>query len=119
LNLTYIYQGYPYGLAHAVYLARDFVGDEPFVVYLGDNVILEGIAHLAKKFEENDAEAMVLLAEVENPQRFGVARLQDGRLVGFIEKPKIPPSNLALVGVYFFRSPKVFEVTESLKPSWR
>jgi glucose-1-phosphate thymidylyltransferase len=119
LNLTYIYQGYPYGLAHAVYLARDFVGDEPYVVYLGDNVILEGIAHLAKKFEESDAEAMVLLAEVENPQRFGVARLQDGRLVGFIEKPKIPPSNLALVGVYFFRSPKVFEVTESLKPSWR
>ncbi|MCC5998254.1 MAG: glucose-1-phosphate thymidylyltransferase [Thermofilum sp.] len=119
LNLTYIYQGYPYGLAHAVYLARDFVGDEPFVVYLGDNVILEGITHFAKKFEETDAEAMVLLTEVENPQRFGVAKFQDGRLVGFIEKPKIPPSTLALVGIYFFRSPKVFGVIESLRPSWR
>lgn len=120
LRLTYVYQGYPYGIAHAVYAVKDFVGDEPFVVYLGDNVILEGISRFARRFEGSDADAMVLLARVEDPRRFGVAKFDGaGRLVGFVEKPKEPPSAFALAGVYFFRPPHVFEVIEKLKPSWR
>uniref|UniRef100_A0A7J3X5J1 Glucose-1-phosphate thymidylyltransferase n=1 Tax=Thermofilum pendens TaxID=2269 RepID=A0A7J3X5J1_THEPE len=120
LKLTYIYQGYPYGIAHAVYMARDFVGDEPFIVYLGDNVILECISRFAKEFEESDADAMVLLVEVEDPRRFGVAKFnKEGKLIGFVEKPREPPSRFALAGVYFFRPPHVFRVIEKLKPSWR
>ena len=120
LRLTYVYQGYPYGIAHAVYSVKDFVGDEPFVVYLGDNVILEGVSRFAKEFVEGDYDAYVLFAKVERPERFGVAVFDEhGRLKGFVEKPKAPPSNCALVGVYFFRSPHVFRAIEKLKPSWR
>ena len=120
LKLTYIYQGYPYGLAHAVYTAKDFVGDEPFVVYLGDNVLTEGIGEYVRRFEESGADAMVLLAKVPNPQRFGVAKFDEkGRLVGLVEKPKLPPSDYALVGIYFFRPPHIFRAIETLKPSWR
>ncbi|MHA1594289.1 glucose-1-phosphate thymidylyltransferase [Candidatus Bathyarchaeota archaeon] len=120
MRLTYIYQGYPYGLAHAVYLARDFVGDEPFVVYLGDNVLVEGIKNYVKRFEENDVDAMVLLTEVEDPRKFGVAQFDErGKLVRLVEKPREPPSNYALVGIYFFRPPHIFKVIECLKPSWR
>ena len=120
LSITYVYQGYPYGLAHAVYVARDFVGDEPFVVYLGDNLLLDGIRRFVQRFSEEDADAMVLLARVPDPQRFGVARFDSrGRLVSLVEKPKVPPSNYALVGVYFFRPPHIFRVIEELRPSWR
>jgi glucose-1-phosphate thymidylyltransferase len=120
MELTYIYQGYPYGLAHAVYLARDYVGDEPFVVYLGDNVLAGGIREYVERFLEGDADAMVLLAEVDEPQRFGVARFDErGRLVGLVEKPREPPSNYALVGVYMFRPPHIFRAVEGLRPSWR
>lgn len=91
VKITYIYQGYPYGLAHAVYTAKEFVGDEPFVVYLGDNVLAEGIREYVNMFEESDADAMVLLARVPNPERFGVAAFsEDGRLVRLVEKPKKP-----------------------------
>ena len=120
LNITYVYQGYPYGLAHAVYCVKDFVADEPFVVYLGDNILVEGISSFVKRFENSDADAMVLLIKVSNPQRFGVAKFDEkGKLVGLIEKPKVPPSNYALVGVYFFRPPHIFRVIEGLRPSWR
>ena len=120
LNITYIYQGYPHGLAHAVYCAREFVEDEPFVVYLGDNIIFEGIKRFVEKFENSDAAAQILLAKVPNPQRFGVAKFdKEGRLIGLVEKPKVPPSPYALVGVYFFRPPYIFKAVESIKPSWR
>jgi len=120
VEITYIYQGYPYGLAHAVYLTRDYVGDEPFVVYLGDNILLEGIRKFVKDFEESDADALILLTKVENPQRFGVAKFDEhGRLVGLVEKPRVPPSNLALVGIYMFRPPHIFKAIERLRPSWR
>jgi len=120
IELTYIYQGYPYGLAHAVYLARDYVGDEPFVVYLGDNILAGGIKEYVERFLESDADAMVLLAEVEDPRRFGVARFDErGRLVGLVEKPREPPSKYALVGVYMFRPPHIFRAVEGLRPSWR
>ncbi len=120
IEITYIYQGYPYGLAHAVYLARDYVGDEPFVVYLGDNILLDGIRKFVKDFDEGDADALILLTRVDNPQRFGVAKFDErGRLVGLVEKPKKPPSNLALVGIYMFRPPHIFRAIEGLRPSWR
>lgn len=120
MKLTYIYQGYPYGLAHAVYIARDFVGDEPFVVYLGDNILAEGIRRYVKKFEESNADAMILLTWVEDPRKFGVAEFdENGRLKRLIEKPRKPPSNYALVGIYFFRPPHIFRAIETLKPSWR
>ena len=120
LRLTYVYQGYPYGLAHAVYIAKDFVGDEAFVVYLGDNILVEGIREYVRRFEESDADAMVLLTWVSDPRKFGVAEFdEEGRLKRLVEKPKKPPSNYALVGVYFFRPPHIFRAIESLKPSWR
>jgi len=120
VRLTYIYQGYPYGLAHAVFIARDFVGDEPFVVYLGDNVLVEGISEFVRRFEGGDADAMVLLTRVPDPRKFGVAEFdEDGRLVRLVEKPRVPPSDYALVGIYFFRPPHIFRAIESLRPSWR
>jgi len=120
VNLTYVYQGYPYGLAHAVYLAKGFVADDPFVVYLGDNVLAEGISEHAKKFLESDADAMVLLSQVPDPRKFGVAQFDEkGRLIRLVEKPKEPPSSFALVGVYFFRPPHIFKAIEAIKPSWR
>ena len=120
LKITYIYQGYPFGLAHAVYTAKDFVGDEPFVVYLGDNVILSGISRFVDEFLEKDYDAYVLFAQIERPERFGVGVFDEkGRLIGLVEKPKVPPSPYALVGVYFFRPPYIFRAVEELKPSWR
>ncbi len=120
VNITYVYQGYPYGLAHAVFIAKDFVGDEEFVVYLGDNILVEGISEFVRKFKESDADAMVLLTKVPDPTKFGVAEFDEkGRLKRLVEKPRKPPSDYALVGVYFFRPPAIFNVIEGLKPSWR
>ncbi len=120
INITYVYQGYPYGLAHALYVCREYVRDEPFVMYLGDNILTNGISSYVKEFLSSDADAMVLLTKVEDPRRFGVAKFDErGRLVGLVEKPKEPPSNYALVGVYFFRPPYIFKVIERLRPSWR
>lgn len=119
VRITYVYQGKPLGIAHAVSLCRDFVGDERFVVYLGDNLLQYGVRKYLEVFEKGDYDAYILLKEVDDPTRFGVARFDErGRLVGLVEKPKVPPSNYALVGVYFFK-PTVFEVIKELKPSWR
>ena len=119
VKITYIYQGKPLGIAHAVGLCKDFVGDSPFIVYLGDNILQYGIKAHFEKFVSEDYDAMILLKEVEDPTRFGVAKFDEkGKLVKLIEKPKVPPSNYALVGVYFFK-PVVFDVIKELKPSWR
>ncbi|MHA1838408.1 MAG: glucose-1-phosphate thymidylyltransferase, partial [Candidatus Ranarchaeia archaeon] len=118
VKLTYIYQIHPAGIAHAVSLCKDFIGDSPFVVYLGDNLIKGGIKDFAQAFEHSNAEAMVLLCEVKNPERFGVAKFEDERLVELIEKPKKPPSKYALTGIYFFK-PILFQMIKELKPSWR
>jgi len=117
-KITYIHQGKPLGIAHAVYLAKDFVGDEKFVVYLGDNLIQDGIKEYVKRFDEEDFDAFILLKEVEDPRAFGVAKFEGERLVGLIEKPKEPPSNYAVIGVYMFK-PVVFDIIKDLKPSWR
>ncbi len=117
-RITYIYQGKPLGIAHAVGLCESFVGDNPFVVYLGDNMLKGGIREYVERFERSDADALILLCPVKNPERFGVAKFEGGRLVGLVEKPKNPPSNYALVGIYFFR-PIIFKMIKRLKPSWR
>ncbi|HID43258.1 MAG TPA: glucose-1-phosphate thymidylyltransferase [Archaeoglobaceae archaeon] len=118
-EIDFIYQSEPKGLAHAVKISQDYIGDESFVMYLGDNVLKGGITRFADEFITSDADASILLTEVSNPQQFGVAELnEDGSVKRLIEKPKKPPSNYALVGIYFFK-PVVFEAVNSIKPSWR
>jgi glucose-1-phosphate thymidylyltransferase len=118
-KVTYVHQGEPKGIAQAVKLCEGFVGDERFIVYLGDNMIKGGIANFATKFGANKADAMVLLTQVRDPSRFGVARFDpSGKLVGLVEKPPEPPSNFALAGIYFL-SPAIFEIIAHLKPSPR
>ncbi|MEM0308626.1 MAG: glucose-1-phosphate thymidylyltransferase [Thermofilaceae archaeon] len=118
-RVTYVHQGRPLGIAHAVSLCREFVGGDSFVVYLGDNLLQHGIKRYLEEFLKEGYDAMVLLKEVEDPTRFGVAQLDErGRLVRLVEKPKVPPSNLALVGVYFFK-PIIFRAIDEIEPSWR
>jgi glucose-1-phosphate thymidylyltransferase len=118
-NITYIYQGKPLGIAHAIGLTEDFVGDDKFVVYLGDNLLQHGIKKYVEYFMDSDLDAMILLKEVDDPRVFGVAEFDEkGNLVRLVEKPKEPPSNYAVIGVYFF-TPVVFDIIRRLKPSWR
>jgi glucose-1-phosphate thymidylyltransferase len=107
------------GIAHAVGLCEEFIGQDPFIVYLGDNLLQYGIKRYVEEFIKGDYDAYILLKEVEDPTRFGVAKFdENGRLIRLIEKPKVPPSRYALVGVYLFK-PIVFDVIKCLKPSWR
>ncbi len=119
VSITYIEQKYPKGLAHAVLISQEFIQDDPFVMYLGDNLLKEGIQQFVQEFERSGCAANILLTHVRNPQQFGVAKLDDnGNVVQLIEKPKDPPSDLALVGIYAFRAP-VFEAVNNISPSWR
>jgi glucose-1-phosphate thymidylyltransferase len=120
LNLTYRYQAGAHGIAHAIGLARDFVGADAFCCVLGDN-ILRGpeLAAIAAEFEASDAGAGTLLYRVPDPKRFGVAELDgSGRVIGFEEKPAHPKSDLIPIGVYFLR-PDAFAVIDQLAPSGR
>jgi glucose-1-phosphate thymidylyltransferase len=117
-HITYIVQDKPAGLAHAVLTAAEFIGDSPFVMYLGDNLLRDGLRGLVATFRAEEPDALILLTPVEEPEHYGVAELDGERIVRLIEKPKDPPSNLALVGVYLFQ-PAIFEVARKLEPSWR
>ncbi|MGB8952232.1 MAG: glucose-1-phosphate thymidylyltransferase [Candidatus Aminicenantales bacterium] len=118
VRITYIEQEAPLGLAHAVKISEPFLGKEPFVMYLGDNILKSGVASLVKEFMERRPNSIILLTEVPNPQIFGVAELKEGRVVKLVEKPENPVSNLALVGVYLFDS-HIFEAVNAIQPSWR
>ena len=117
-SITYIPQDQPLGLAHAVLTAQEFLGDSPFVMYLGDNLLRDGITALADAFREHEPEALILLTKVPDPWHYGVAELDGGRVVRLVEKPKDPPSDMALVGVYMF-TPQIFEAARAIAPSGR
>ncbi|WP_298982139.1 glucose-1-phosphate thymidylyltransferase [Caldilinea sp.] len=119
VKITYIQQEAPLGLAHAVKISRDFLGDERFVMFLGDNVIQGGISGLIREFASSDWNSQIVLTEVDQPQHYGVAELDErGAIVRLIEKPRNPPSNLALVGIYMFDH-NIFTAVNNIKPSWR
>jgi len=119
VDITYIVQGEPLGLAHAVSCARDFVGDDAFVVYLGDDMMREGISDLVADFDAETYAAGIGLQKVDEPSRYGVVgRNETGDVTQLVEKPDNPPSNLALIGIYVF-TPAIFEQIEELESSWR
>jgi glucose-1-phosphate thymidylyltransferase len=117
-EITYIVQDEPAGLAHAVLTAEEFIGGSPFVMYLGDNLLADGLRGLVATFRESEPDALILLTPVSDPSSYGVAELDGERVVRLVEKPKDPPSNLALVGVYLFGS-SIFDAARALEPSWR
>lgn len=118
VQITYIDQPDPKGIAHAVLISHDFLGNSPFVVHLGDNLLKDSVRDLSREFLNSDADAMVVLTKVADPERFGVVEIKNGRIVRLVEKPKDYISDLALAGIYFFR-PSIFQAIDGLKPSWR
>jgi len=118
LSIHYIEQEAPLGLAHAVLTAEPFLGSSPFVMYLGDNLLRDGIRRLVDTFRSEEPDALILLTPVPDPEHYGVAELSDGRVTRLVEKPSEPRTDLALVGVYMF-TPSVFEAARSIEPSGR
>ncbi len=118
VHLSYIIQQEPKGLAHAVSLAEEFINGDSFLMYLGDNLIQEDLAKFVEDFQRTKTNASILLTPVQDPTRFGIAIMEGEKVTRVVEKPKNPPSNLAIIGVYIF-SPKIFEGVKNIKPSWR
>ena len=118
VNITYIEQDEPRGIAHAIRLCKEFVNNEKFLVFLGDNIIQKPIRDFVGNFSKSDYDATVLLCQVDNPSRFGIADVENEKIIKITEKPKKPTSNLAVTGIYLL-TPLIFEVIDNLKPSWR
>jgi glucose-1-phosphate thymidylyltransferase len=119
VTLTYILQPSADGLAHAVKVARPFLGDSPFAMYLGDNLIQDSLEQFIDIFKSEQLDSLILLRQVADPTAFGVAEVAaNGHVIRLVEKPKVPPSNLALVGVYFF-SARVHDAIAQIRPSAR
>ena len=118
VKISYIEQDEPKGIAHAINLCQNFIGDEKFIVFLGDNIIQKSIRDFAQNFDKSNSDASILLCEVNDPSRFGIADIKNDKIIKIIEKPKNPPTNLAVTGIYFL-TPIIFEIFKILKPSWR
>jgi glucose-1-phosphate thymidylyltransferase len=118
-NIEFIHQPEPKGIAHAIIVAEEFLDEQPFVMYLGDNILKEGIVEHVNDFLNSNVEASILLTEVPNPQEFGVVKLNEkNEIVKLVEKPKEPPSNFAVIGIYLFRT-AIFQAVKKIKLSWR
>ena len=118
LKISYIEQDLPKGIAHAINLCKNFIGNEKFLVFLGDNIIQKSIKEFAETFEKSSSSASILLCEVDNPCRFGIADIKNEKILKIMEKPKNPPTNFAVTGIYFLTT-KIFKIIDKLKPSWR
>ena len=118
VNITYIHQDEPKGIAHAISLCKEFVNGEKFLVFLGDNIIQKSISDYVTNFKNSTFDATILLCEVDNPSRFGIADVENQKILKITEKPKNPVSNLAVTGIYLL-TPLIFRIIENLKPSWR
>ena len=120
VKITYIYQDKPKGISHAIKLCKDFVGNDKFIVYLGDNILRKGLVDYKNKFESSSTDALILLCKVNDPSRFGIAEIDSNSssIKKIIEKPSEPKSDLAVIGVYFL-TPKIFGIIDKLKPSAR
>ena len=118
VKITYIEQDEPKGIAHAIRLCKEFVNGEKFLVFLGDNIIQKSIIDFVKNFNDSKFDAMVLLCKVDNPSRFGIADVQNQKILKITEKPKNPTSNLAVTGIYLL-TPMIFDIIDNLNPSRR
>ena len=118
VKITYIEQDEPRGIADAIRLCKDFVNNEKFLVFLGDNIIQRSITDFVENFKNSNYDATILLCEVDNPSRFGIADVENERILKITEKPKNPTSNLAVTGIYLL-TPEIFQIIDNLKPSWR
>lgn len=118
LKVSYINQPEPLGIAHAVMISEDFLKGEPFVTYLGDNMLKQGIKPFIDLFEGKGSDCVIGVTRSKEPERFGVVEIEDGKVVRLVEKPKQPRSDLVLVGIYVFND-SIFEVCRRIKPSWR
>jgi glucose-1-phosphate thymidylyltransferase len=117
-KFSYIKQDYPKGIAHAISLCKNFINGEKFIVFLGDNIINKDISKYILDFQKSNVEASLLLCEVENPSQFGIAEINNEKIIKIVEKPKNPITNLAVTGIYCLTS-HIFEIINKLKPSWR
>ena len=118
VEITYIYQDAPRGISHAISLCQNFIQNQKFVVFLGDNILKKKILEFKENFQKSNSDAMILLCNVDNPTQFGIAEIEGNIIKQIIEKPKNPTSNLAVIGIYFL-SPIIFDIIKKLKPSWR
>lgn len=118
VRITYIDQPEPKGLAHAIIVAEEFLGNDSFVMYLGDNLLKNGALEFLNKFKDGNYDCVIGVAQVKNPQQYGIVEMDNGKIKRFVEKPKQPAGNLAVVGVYVFNN-KIIEAVHKIKPSWR